>query len=113
MNYTEFTGKTVDEAIEKGLKELGITTEQADIRVLEVCCEYEIFFDYTGIDGVQKYISTHTCSLLSTEYGEGVSFKVAVKKAEEEAFIDGLVDYMQGKVKTKRGKEYYAPFAEE
>ena len=87
--------------------------DRADIRVLEVCCEYEIFFDYTGIDGVQKYISTHTCSLLSTEYGEGVSFKVAVKKAEEEAFIDGLVDYMQGKVKTKRGKEYYAPFAEE
>ena len=35
MNYIEFTGKTVDEAIEKGLKELGLTAEQADIRVLE------------------------------------------------------------------------------
>ena len=35
MNYTEFTGKTVDEAIENGLKELGITAEQADVRVLE------------------------------------------------------------------------------
>ena len=35
MNYTEFTGKTVNDAIEKGLKELGITAEQADIRVLE------------------------------------------------------------------------------
>ena len=35
MNYTEFTGKTVAEAVEKGLKELGITAEQADIRVLE------------------------------------------------------------------------------
>lgn len=35
MNYTEFTGKTVDEAIENGLKELGLTAEQADIRVLE------------------------------------------------------------------------------
>ncbi len=35
MNYTEFTGKTVEEAVEKGLKELGITAEQADIRVLE------------------------------------------------------------------------------
>jgi spoIIIJ-associated protein len=35
MNYTEFTGKTVDDAIEKGLKELGITKEEADIRVLE------------------------------------------------------------------------------
>ena len=35
MNYTEFTGKTVDEAIEKGLKELGLTQETASIRILE------------------------------------------------------------------------------
>ena len=35
MEYTEFTGKTVEEAVEKGLAELGITAEQADIRVLE------------------------------------------------------------------------------
>ena len=35
MKYTEFTGKTVEEAVEKGLQELGLTAEQADIRVLE------------------------------------------------------------------------------
>ncbi len=35
MNYVEFTGKTVDEAVEKGLKELGLTKDEADIRVLE------------------------------------------------------------------------------
>lgn len=35
MNYTEFTGKTVEEAVENGLKELGLTKEQADVRVLE------------------------------------------------------------------------------
>ncbi len=35
MKYVEFTGKTVEEAVEKGLKELGVTAEQADIRVLE------------------------------------------------------------------------------
>lgn len=35
MNYKEFTGKTVEEAVEKGLSELGLTKEQADIRVLE------------------------------------------------------------------------------
>lgn len=35
MNYTEFTGKTVEEAVEKGLSELGLTKEQADIHVLE------------------------------------------------------------------------------
>ena len=35
MNYTEYTGKTVNEAIENGLKELGLTREQADVRILE------------------------------------------------------------------------------
>lgn len=35
MEYVEFTGKTVEEAIESGLKSLGLTREQADIRVLE------------------------------------------------------------------------------
>ncbi len=35
MNFVEFTGKTVDEAIENGLKELGLTKETAEIRVLE------------------------------------------------------------------------------
>lgn len=35
MKYMEFTGKTVDEAVENGLKELGLTRENADIRVLE------------------------------------------------------------------------------
>ena len=35
MKYTEFTGKTVEEAVEKGLQELGLAKETADIRVLE------------------------------------------------------------------------------
>lgn len=35
MEYTEFTGKTVDEAIEKGLAELGLTRETADVRILD------------------------------------------------------------------------------
>jgi len=35
MKYTEFTGKTVEEAVEKGLQELSLTKETADIRVLE------------------------------------------------------------------------------
>jgi spoIIIJ-associated protein len=35
MIYKEFTGKTVDEAVENGLKELGLTADQADVRVLE------------------------------------------------------------------------------
>ena len=84
----------------------------ADIRVLEMCREYLIEVEYTGVDGVQKYLSTRPCSLLSTEYGEKVLFTVAVKKVEGEAFERELVDYMQGRVEVMEGAEYYAPFKE-
>ena len=84
----------------------------ADIRVLETCVEYQITVDYTGIDGVQKYFSANPCSLLSTDYGEKVLFTVAVKKKEAETFLSGLIDYMQGRVATETGAEYYAPFKE-
>lgn len=84
----------------------------ADIRVLEVCVEYLISVDYTGIDGVQKYVDSQGCSILSTDYNEKVCFLVAVKKTAEEEFLQGLVDYMQGRVQTERGGEYYAPFKE-
>ncbi|MBQ8342670.1 MAG: YigZ family protein [Clostridia bacterium] len=84
----------------------------ADIRLLEMCEEYTLTVDYTGIDGVQKYLSSHTCTPLSTDYGEKVSFTVAVKKAEGESFIRALVDYMQGRVSYEKGKAYYVPFKE-
>lgn len=84
----------------------------ADIRVLQMCVEYEIEVEYTGVDSAQKFISSHTCSLLSADYGAKVVFKVAIKKTEEDGFVSALVDYMQGRVETLRGDEYYAPFKE-
>ena len=83
----------------------------ADIRVLEMCKEAVIEVEYTGVDSVQKYLSTHTCSLLSSDYGAKVQIKIAVKKAEMGAFISGLTDYMQGRVRVELGQEYYAAFA--
>ena len=82
----------------------------ADIRSLEMCVELAIEVDYTGIDGVQKYISTHTCTPLSADYGAKVLFSVAVKKVDVEAFEKGLIDYMQGRVGTEKVGEYYSLF---
>ena len=79
----------------------------ADIRVLEVCVEYLATVDYTGIDGAQKYLSQSGCTLLATEYGERVGFKIAVKKSESEDFVNGFVDYMQGRIELKKGEIYF------
>ncbi len=35
MEYTEFSGKTVEEAVQKGLEELGLTQESAEIKILD------------------------------------------------------------------------------
>lgn len=82
----------------------------ADIRSLEMCAEYEIRVDYTGIDAAQKFISSHTCSLLSSEYGEKVSLFVAVKKALAEGFETEFKDFMRGRVELIRKREYYGAF---
>ncbi len=84
----------------------------AEIRILEVCQECTLTVEYSGVDSLQKYLSTHTCSLLSSEYGEKVTFLLAVKKAEIEGFLEGIVDYMQGRIQAEKGNEYYAPFQE-
>ena len=83
----------------------------ADIRSLEMCVQLNITVDYTGIDSAQKYLSTHPCSLLSSEYGEKVTFVTAVKKAEIDVFEKELIDYMQGRVELQRGSEYYSLFS--
>ncbi len=82
----------------------------ADIRSLEMCVELAIEVDYTGIDSVQKYFSTHTCTLLSSDYGARVLFVVAVKKTVADEFQSGLVDFMQGRVEIERMGEYYSLF---
>jgi uncharacterized YigZ family protein len=82
----------------------------ADIRSLEICKELYITVPYTGVDGTQKFLSANPCLLLSTDYGEKVTFLVAVKKPSADAFERGIIDYLQGKVEISAGQEYYMPF---
>ena len=83
----------------------------ADVRALEMCKEFSITVDYTGVDGVGKYFAANECNQLSVDYGEKVTFLVVVKKTAQEKFQNGLIDFMQGKVSIKEGSEYYAPFS--
>lgn len=82
----------------------------AEIRSLEMCAEYKISVDYAGADAAQKYFSTHTGSLLSSDYGAKVSFLVTVKKSEEERFVSGLKDFLQGRAETEKTGERYGSF---
>lgn len=82
----------------------------SDIRSLEMCKEFEITVEYTGLDGLQKYLGSADCTQSDVRYEDKVTVLIAVKKRNAEAFGRELVDYMQGKVTIKEGGEYYAPF---
>ena len=85
MKYTEFTGKTVEEAIENGLRELGLTKEQADIRVLE--------------EGKKKLFGSTKARVEITplEENEGVSANTGATKTDGERtveFLEGLFELL-------------------
>ena len=82
----------------------------AEIRSLEMCVEYGIEVEYSGADAARKFISSQPCTLLSSDYGEGVTFRVAVKKSQAGRFDEKLTDCMQGRVKISVNGEYYNAF---
>lgn len=84
----------------------------ADIRSIYLCQAYQILVAYPEVDRLQKFISTHTCTTLSQNFGEKVEYKIAVKKQDEAPFIKGLIDTMQGKIILQKGEEYYFAFKE-
>lgn len=84
----------------------------AEIRTVELCVEYEIAVEYAEIDGLQKYLSSYPCTLLSSEYGEKVLFRVAVRKRRADAFALGVKDFMQGRAEAAPKGEYFGSFKE-
>ena len=57
-----------------------------------------------------RYAEERGADIISTDYSDGVDFSVAVRKSEEESFAAGLVNRLNGRVKTERELEYFFPF---
>ena len=100
MAYKEFTGKTVAEAIEKGLAELGLTQETAEIRILE--------------EGKRKLFGSVKArvEIAPIEATEEVEEIEETTEAEEEtdgaravAFLEGLFEILNINATTELVKE--------
>lgn len=83
----------------------------ADIASVERCVKLVATVDYPTSSAAQKYLSEHPCNVLSSEYGEKVTFVVAVKQTDVRAFIDGFVDYTLGKGEITEGETFFDLFA--
>ncbi len=85
MQYTEFSGKTVEEAVKKGLEQLGLTEETADIRVLDEG-KKGLFGKKARVEIAQKEVTEIVETRLQEEATDG---ERAV------AFLDGLFKLLE------------------
>ena len=83
----------------------------AKILSYEPCQESEYVFDYPEVDLAMRYFSSRGANILNTDYGNTVTFTVAIKKEAEAKFDSELINTVNGKVKIKKIREYYFPFS--
>lgn len=101
MQYTEFTGKTVDEAVEKGLKELGVTAEQADIRVLEEGKKKLFGSIKARVEIAVKEIEAETAEEVKAEAKAPVASNGGTDGERTVAFLEGLFELLNIKACTE------------
>ncbi len=84
--------------------------DAAEKALFEQCCESEYAVDYSCVDAVMRYCAENSATVINTEYGDTVTFLIAVKQSEEAKFNSGLTDRLNGKVAIIKRKEYFFPF---
>lgn len=92
MEYKEFTGRTVEEAVERGLEELGITAEQADVRILEEGKKKLFGSVKARVEIAVKESEEKKCHACEKESEEGKAVKTKGATDGERAveFLEGL-----------------------
>lgn len=84
--------------------------DAAQKALYEVCSESNYITDYPSADAALRFFGERGADVINTEYSDGVTFTVAVKKAEEEEFNKSLINRLSGRVVIKKLKEYFFPF---
>ncbi len=82
----------------------------AQKRLYSLAQELSVLVDYAQIDGTQRFFSTNAIEVLGQDYGEGVTFSVAVKEEEVALFSQKLTDWLNGRVKILQKDKYFYPF---
>ena len=83
----------------------------AKIVSYEPCCESDYAFAYTDADAATRFFTSRGADVVNTEYSDGVTFTVAVKKEREQEFNSALINAVNGRVRIVKGKEYFFPFS--
>ncbi len=74
------------------------------------CVKSLYIVGYSFVDVVMRYIGSRNCTLISTDYGQEVSFYIAIRCEDELSFNSDLVNLLNGKINVIREEEYMFPF---
>lgn len=91
----------------------GCTAENlavARIAEFQVCAESMLSCDYPLADALLRGITEQGASVVRVEYSDRVNAVVAVKKSEEEKFLNGIINRLNGRLEVNKIREYYFPF---
>lgn len=91
----------------------GCTAENLSVaRIAEfrVCAESMLSCDYPLADALLRGITEQGASVVKVEYSDRVNAVVAVKKSEEEKFLNGIINRLNGRLEVNKIREYYFPF---
>lgn len=76
----------------------------------EMCALIGVTVGYAAVDRALRFFAAGGCEVNGADYGNPVTFSVAVKKAAEPAFCAALVNALNGRVQIDKIKEYFHPF---
>ena len=95
MIFTEFTGKTVEEAVENGLKELGLTKENAEIRVLEEGKKKLFGFSKARVEIAAKDSETKETAPVQAQVETAANGENATDGERAVVFLEGLFSLLK------------------
>lgn len=76
----------------------------------EMCAENNYTVSYSEVDLSLRFFAENDCTVLNADYSDSVTFTVAVKARNEQAFVGAFQNFLNGRVKVERCKAYFFPF---
>lgn len=74
------------------------------------CVQSIVLVDYSLVEVCQRFFASHGCQVVETEYGNDVTFTIAMKQEAEEQVYADLTNLLNGQVYVERVKDYDFPF---
>jgi putative IMPACT (imprinted ancient) family translation regulator len=76
----------------------------------QMCVQSKYIVSYPLVDTILRFFGENDCNVLSTDYLNEVTFTVAIKKENEQAFNLAIINRLNGNVVIQKDKEYFYPF---